>query len=271
MKKLMFLLATVVLMACTATVVQAQRIPVTVIKKGTKSIDSVQYHLNPAGIQYVVASGANSQVGYTDYMYRNALVVYTVTDKLDSIYNRANKYTPTLVKVTVSTLVPNTFYDTLKVWAFPLAKLGESKAVTVANQETAKTQLYIEQSGTQKPYYLNETTTRLASIVDSLYAQKTGGSSYKYDTANYTLKTFDKHIVLKSTTDDTLTLLNPSLFVDQEPITISNIGSGAYTIAGGFTVKDKSDSTVSTIAANTVYQFKAYYNGSAFIWLRQEP
>lgn len=41
------------------------------------------------------------------------------------------------------------------------------------------------------------------------------------------------------------------------------------TIAGGFTVKDKSGSNVTSLTANTVYTFKSYYNGSAYIWLKE--
>ena len=265
MKKLLFLV--VALLVATASI-QAQRIPVTVTKKGTRAVDSVTYHLNPAQIQYV-QKGTSTIIGYTDIMYKNAIVNLTVTESFDTVFQMANRFKPNLIKVLVSTLVRNTVRDTLNSWLFPLDRLSDSKAVTVTNQETAKTQVYLEQAGVNKPYYINETQAELKARIDSLFQVGSDNYAIKYDTSNYTVKTYDKHIILNSTTADTLTLLNPNLFTGKSPLVVANIGSGAYTLAGGFTVKDKSGSTVSSLTANTVYTFKAYYNGSAYIWLKE--
>lgn len=265
MKKLIFI--TLALLFAVVSV-QAQRIPVTVTKKGVRAVDSVTYHLNPAQIEFV-QKGTKTVIGYTDVMYKNAVVNLTVTESFDTIFQMANRFKPTLIKVLVSTLVRNTVTDTLNSWLFPLDRLSDSKAVTVTNQETAKTQLYVQVAGVHKPYYLNETQAALKARIDSLFQAGSDNEAYKYDTATYTMKPYDKHIILGGTTADTLTLLNPNGFINKAPITIVNIGSATYTLAGGFSVKDTAGSTVSTVASHTAATFKAYYNGSSYIWLKE--
>lgn len=265
MKKV-FALLTIAILAISVS--QAQRLTVTATKKNGLTSQAGTYELNPNFIQDVT-NASSPVISYQDPLNAKNVITYTVSNSFDTIYNRANKYGAKLVKVLVSSIIPGTTRDTLIQWAFPVNSANERKAVTVAGQASAKSQVYFTRSSGYKKLYLGETLAILNARIDSLYEIANNPATTSYDTSNYTLKLADKHIVLNSTTADTLTLLDPAQYSAREAIVVANIGSGAYTLAGGFTVKDKSGSTVSSLTANTVYTFKSYYTGAAYIWLKE--
>lgn len=263
MKKLLTILTFTFLVST----LQAQFFPVTVTKKNNRTIDSVTYYFNADFIQAVETISPVS-VLYKDAAYSKATSTYRVTDNIDTLYKNANKLGANLIKLQVSTRISGTQSDTVRNWLFKISNIGEITSVTVSNQPRARSFAYVDIAGVYKPVYFTESASTIKSRVDSI-AGATDNSTTRYDTSTYTLRPFDKHIILNSTTADTLTLLNPNQFVNKEPIVIANINTGAYFIGGGFTVKDKSGSNVTSIAANTVYTFKAYHTGSSYIWLKE--
>lgn len=265
MKKSIFAL---ILLVITAFSVQAQKLAVTATKKNGNTALAGSYVLATEGVQYV-QNASSPVVGVADPLYNKGVALYTVSDNIDTLYNRLNKYHPTVVNALVSTIISGTSRDTLIRWLLPIDNLSERTAKTVSGQSSVNQQAYLQTSSGYKKLYLGETVAILNSRIDSLFDVINNAGNYVYDTSNYTLKTYDQHLILNSTTNDTLTLLNPSQFAVREPIVVANIGSGAYTLAGGFTVKDKSGSNVTSLTANTVYTFKSYYNGSAYIWLKE--
>lgn len=259
MKKLLFVLS---LFAFASAFAQVN---FTVIKKDGVTLDSVVTYLNPKGIQNVDGSFIN----YQDYNNAKNVVKIKVTENIDTIYKRLNFYHPEVIKLWAVTPIYGTSRDTIKPYLYPIASLNSYTSMTSTTLPKAKSLLYLSQCDGYKKLYIRETPAQIKSRRDSLVELSKDAFAYVYDTSNYTVKTYDKHIILKSTTADTLTLLNPNLFINRSPIVVANIGSGAYTIAGGFTVKDKSASNVTSLTANTVYTFKAYYDGSAYIWLKE--
>lgn len=248
--------------------IQAQFFPTTVVKKNTTPLDSVLYYLNVADVRSI-QSTTPVTISTVDVSLKNALTSWKVTESVDSLYKLLNRQAPTMVKVLVSTRVGVTSTDVLTAWLYPISKISQPLTVSsISNQPKAHTLIYVENSGVFKPVYINESASVFKARVDSILGSY-DDSKYVYDTANYTVKNYDKHIILNSTTADTLTLINPNTSVDRSPLVVANIGSGAYTIAGGFTVKDKSGSNVTSLTANTVYTFKAYFNGTSYIWLKE--
>lgn len=248
--------------------IQAQFFPTSVVKKNNITLDSVLYYFNTDDVLNV-QSTTPVTIGTIDVSLRNAVTNWKVTESVDSLYKLLNRQAPTMVKVLVSTRIGTTSNDQLTAWLYPISKISQPLTVSsVPNQPKAHTLFYVNNSGTYKPVYINESASVFKARVDSVIGSY-DNSAYKYDTANYTVKSYDKHIILNSTTADTLTFINPNTAVGRGALVVANIGSGAYTISGGFTVKDKSGSNVTSLTANTVYTFKAYYTGSAYIWLKE--
>lgn len=253
------------------SLITAQTVPLSVIKRNGQTISATTHYLNPAQIENVQWTDSTCIVSYANIENPNpkAIGKYTVTQPIDTVWKYANKYTAELVKVNISSKVAKTTRDTITQWLFPIRKITEVRSASIPGQTTARARLFVQQLSNFDKIYIYETPSVLAARIDSVLAAGTNVSSTSVDTSNYTQKITDGQIILNSTTADTLTLLNPSQFATREPIVVVNIGSGDYTLAGGFTVKDKSGSNVTSLAANTVYTFKAYYNGSAYIWLKE--
>ena len=262
MRKSIFIL--IMTLFVTALSVQAQRLSITATKKNGNTALAGSYTVSAEGVQYV-QNASSPIVATADPFFSKGIALYTVSDNIDTLYNRLNKYHPTVVKALVSSIISGTSRDTLIQWLLPIDKLAK----TVSGQSSVNQQAYLQTASGYKKLYLGESVGTLNYRIDSLFDVINNAGNYVYDTSNYTLKTYDQHVILNSSTADTLTLLNPSQFATREPIVVANIGSGAYTLAGGFTVKDKSGSNVTSLTANTVYTFKSYYNGSAYIWLKE--
>lgn len=264
MKKITLILA---IFLCVGTI-QAQFFPTNVVKKNSVLLDSVLYYLNTDDVRYVQNTSPVT-IGTIDVSLKNAITNFRVTASFDSLYFLLNRQSPAMVKVLVSTRKGTTSSDTLMNWLYPISKISQPVAVSsVSNQPRARTLIYVENSGSYKPVYINETVSMFKERVDSVLGSY-DNSAYHYDTATYTVKTYDKHVILNSTTADTLNLPNPYSGIGRSPLVVANIGSGAYFVGGGYTVKDKSGSNVTSITANTVFTFKPYFNGSSYIWLKE--
>lgn len=267
MKKFISILSLTVLFAITAT---AQQFSATVTKRGSATIGSVVNYFNPEMVQYVYhPSDSTSYMGYKNVLDAGKTILIKTTAVSNDLAATINAAKPVLIPVSVVTKINNTSRDTAIKYYFPISKLSDLKSASVSTLPTANSVVYREENGRFNKAYLKETVSVVRARIDSLQYNTVDIQTYKYDTANYTMRTYDKHIVLNSTTADTLTLLNPNQFINRGPLVVANIGSGAYTLAGGFTVKDKSGSNVTSLTANTVYTFKAYYTGAAYIWLKE--
>lgn len=266
MKKLNF-----ILLAFVTSSILAQTVAVSVTKRNGQTMSATTYYLNPAQIEKVQWTDSTSIISYANVENPNPKNIgkYTATNPIDSVWKYANKYTPSLVKVNISTKVGKTTRDTLTQWLFPISKITEIRSASIAGQSTARSRLFVQQLSNFDKIYIYETPATLTARIDSVLNAGIALSGTSYDTSNYTLKITDGHVILNSATADTLTLLNPSQFLNRDAIVIVNRGSGAYTLAGGFTVKDKSGSDVTSLTANTVYTFKAYTDGSSNIWLKE--
>ncbi len=248
----------------------AQQFSATVVKRGSAPVDTVTTYFNPKFVQYISCpSDSTAYIAYKNVLDGGRTVLFKTTDVSNDVAANANLFYPNLITVNVVTKINNTTRDTSIRYYFPADKLSDIKATTVISLPKANSSLYREENGKYVKHYLKETASVLNARIDSISSVAVDVQRYKYDTASYTMKIYDKHIVLNSTTADTLTLLNPSQFANRGPLVVANIGSAAYTIAGGFTVKDKSGSNVTSLTANTVYTFKSYYTGSAYIWLKE--
>lgn len=265
MKKLSILL---LMLSVFTFEVNAQKFAATVTKRGSANVSSVVQIFNAKMLQYVQWTDSTTILGYIDVVNPRQLVNITVSQNPDTIYNRVNKYSAELVKCYVVTPIRNTTRDTSILWYLPISKISDLRSTSVAGRTQINSVAYVEQSGKYTKTFFNESYNTLSNRIDSLLDSKKEITNSVYDTSTYTMKLYDKYIVLNSMTADTLNLLNPSQFANRTPLVVANIGSGAYTIQGGFTVKDKSGSNVTSLTANTVYTFKAYYNGSSYIWLK---
>lgn len=268
MKKL--ILISVMIFAAVLTSL-SQNLSLSVTKRNSQTLSATTHLLNPANIQYGTWIDSVMTIGYNDVDNANPkkTATYVVTQPIDTVYKYSNLYSPYLVKVSVCTMISGTSRDTLQPILYPITALSEARSVTVTGQPSAKTRISVYVNGKYSKIYLGETVTMLKTKLDSLLDVGNDKSSYRYDTSTTTMRYTDNHLVLNSNTNDTLTLLNPSYFGERVPLVINNIGSGTYFPGGGFTLKDKSGSTVSIFAANTVYTLKAYYNGSSWIWLKE--
>lgn len=267
MKRFLSILSLLLLFAITAT---AQQFSATVTKRGSATIDSVVNYYNPEMVQYVYhPSDSTSFFGYMNVLDGGRTILIKTTAVSNDLAATINAAKPVLIPVSVVTRINNTTRDTAVKYYFPISKLSDLRSASVAALPTANSVLYREECGRYNKTYLKETLSVIAGRIDSLTYNASDISTHNYDTSNYTMRTYDKHIILNSTTADTITLLDPSQFANRGALVVANIGSGAYTLAGGFTVKDKSGSNVTSLTANTVYTFKSYYNGSAYIWLKE--
>lgn len=266
MKKSILLSLAILLFAAT---LPAQHLSFTAVRKNGAVIDTAAYIFKAASVQYVQKTASNSVIGYRDFYSPNALVTYTLTDNFDTVYAKLNGSGTSFVKVQKIAKIARTSRDTATYWIYPIDKVGEAASYSAETLPQAHSRTWVSTLSGVERITLKETAAQFHTSIDSILAVAKGFSKVVYDTANYTMQNYDKHIILNSTTADTLTFKNPALFYDKGSVVIANIGSGAYTIAGGFTVKDKSGSNVTSLTANTVYTFKSYYNGSAYIWLKE--
>jgi len=267
MKKKFLLIAFALL---TISTVQAQSVSLTVTERNGIAVDTATASFKLEQVRFVQKKASSSVVGYVDMNRPTQVTLNGVTESIDTIYNYLNKFGANFVKIYQVARVGSTARDTATQWLYPIKNISEPASYTESALPKASSRVYIKQlDNSYKKTIIDETAAGLNTRIDSLYQLASGKSKVAYDTSSYTMKSYDRHVVLNSTTADTLTLLNPSLLTENDEIVIANIGSGTYTLAGGFTVKDKSGSTVSSLTANTVYAFKAYYNGSGYIWLKE--
>ncbi len=234
-------------------------------RNGATIADSFQV-LNLECISSVYLSGTKTYIRMT-YPGVSAKDEFTSRQSVDTVLFYANKAGVNFVKFNHATTVSTTdsflpkYYNVKSI-------IRASNAVTPGKTWSHTRMLYQEYNGnTQVP--IMERYDRVCAVLDSAKAATQSNAGTVYDTSTYVMKSTDKFFVLNSTTNDTLTLMNPSQFAGRDPIVISNIGSGTYFPGGGFTFKDKSGSSVSILAANTVYMLKAYNTGAAYIWLKE--
>lgn len=243
----------------------AQQFSATVTKRGSASVDTVVNYFSPDMVEYITKVGTKTTIGYTDVTNGGRTVAIVVTEAVDTLYKRINALGPHLVNVNVITKIPAVTRDTVIRWLYPVGSLSEPKTASVIALPQANAQVYRKQRNDYYKTFLQESVAQLNTRKDSVSDIATS----VYDTSTYVMLQTDKYIKLNSTTADTITLKNPASYPDGRVLVIANIGSGAYTISGGFTVKDKSGSNVTSLTANTVYTFRKYYNGSSHIWLKE--
>lgn len=231
--------------------------------RGTTA-DSVRY-FDPAGIVAAYVTNSKNYFQYVEYdqLGKPILTEFTIRQVPDTLMARCNKYEPTIIKLnwasTTDTFVPRYFNINRIIDVY-------SRATPYITYGTSQ-MFYNDLRTPQQPYAIVQTAATISRLTDSLRALTSTTSAIPhFDTANYTIKLYDAGVVLKSLTADTLTLLNPALFLNKGTFWVSNLGTGTYTVAGGFTVQDKSASTFSLFAATSIYALRAYYNGSAYIW-----
>ncbi len=247
----------------------AQTINVTAYQKNRVVNADSTVGINPS---YIVDAYRLNSVNYVDYdQNKNGTVTeFRTRETPDSIAKLSNLYKGNLVKLRKAMSFGGKS-DSFNTFYFNIDNIKSVVAGTNTYLSFATSKMNYKYFNNYVTYPIVESKTRIKALVDSIqnYPLSNGASATRYDTSTLTMAYTDKHIILNSTTADTLVLLDPTAFYQASPLVVANIGSGAYTLTGGFTVKDKSGSTVSSLTANTVYTFKSYYTGSAYIWLKE--
>jgi hypothetical protein len=106
---------------------QSPFVKVTATQRAGYSIDTTDFWLNPAKIQYV-KKGTNPLVGYSDAPKSDTLIIYKVTQNFDTVVNQSNKAFANLVKLNNITYVTGTTRDTAIIWAYNFGHFVEMKS-----------------------------------------------------------------------------------------------------------------------------------------------
>jgi len=234
-------------------------------KAGITNADSLQ-NINTENIYTMYTLAGKNHLHFIDFNLRTTYD-FTIRENLDTIAALVNTKELYLIKLNKAQRVSQV--DSFLPYWYSSKYINRFITGTVPYFSYGTSKLYYANYAGTTVYPVKESRSRILAIMDSTRISNTDLSPTTSDTSNYTQKTTDKHIFLNSATADTLTLLNPNLFIKRGEVFITNIGSGAYTIAGGFTVKDKSGTNVTSIAANSFYIFKSYYNGSGYEWRKE--
>jgi len=234
-------------------------------KSGVTNADSVQI-INPENIYTMYTLAGKNHLHFIDFDLRTTYD-FTIRESLDTIVSQVNTKDLYLVKLNKAQRVSQV--DSFVPYWYSSKYIKRYITGTVPYFSYGTSKLYYGNYAGTTVYPIKETRSRILTIMDSTRISNTDLSVTTRDSSNYTQKTTDKHIFLYSTTADTLTLLNPNLFFKRGEVFVTNIGSGAYTVAGGFTVKDKSGTNITSITANSFYIFKSYYNGSGYEWRKE--
>lgn len=250
--------------------VSAQQFSATVVKRGNAPVDTVVTYFNPKFVQYITCpSDSTAYIAYKNVLDGGRTVLFKTTDVSNDVAFNANVYYPNLIPVNVVTKINNTTRDTAIRYYFPVDKLSDVKSATVIALPKANASLYRDENGKFNKHFIKETASAINARIDSIAAQMYDVSTTSYDTSTHVMKTYEKHIVLGGATADTLTLLNPNQFANRGVLTIVNKGSGTFTINGGFTVKDRSGSNITTLAGGAALFLKAYKEGTSYIWIKE--
>lgn len=263
MKKIILLLT--IAIAAFAAEAQTTLFTVTALERNRVAMSDSVLRLNPANVVTAYSSNSKTYLTYTNGKFSSA-VEYTLRETLDSIQARANRLGPNLLQLRRAMTISST--DSFRTYIFNLRNIVTSAAGTTSGLSYATSKLSYSDVNSLKTYPIVETSVRILALADSISSWHLTIAPTAYDTSSHTQKATERYIVLNSLTADTLTFLNPAYFVGTEGVTIANISTGAYTVAGGFTVQDVSEASITSIAANTIYHFKAYYNGSGYVWLK---
>ena len=124
MKRLLLSLAVLLTFAVNG---YSQLIKVTATQRAGYAIDTTDFWLNPAKIQYV-KKGTNPLIGYSDAPKSDTLIIYKVTQNFDTVVNQSNKAFANLVKLNNISKVTGTTRDTAIIWAYNFGGFLELKA-----------------------------------------------------------------------------------------------------------------------------------------------
>ena len=146
----------------------SQLIKVTATQRAGYSIDTTDFWLNPARIQYV-KKGTNPIIGYSDAPKSDTLITYKVTQAFDTIVNQCNRGSSNLVKLLNVTYVTGTTRDTLIQWAYSFPHFVELRAKTFAPMPKIKSTIavdYKSKAGYIR-YDIGETPAVIKARIDS--------------------------------------------------------------------------------------------------------
>lgn len=165
MKRLLLSLAVLLTFAVNG---YSQLIKVTATQRAGYAIDTTDFWLNPAKIQYV-KKGTNPLIGYSDAPKSDTLIIYKVTQVFDTVINQANRGTSNLIKLLNVTYVTGTTRDTTIQWAYSFPHFVELKAKAYSPMPKVKSTIavdYKSKAGYIR-YDIAETPTVIKSRIDS--------------------------------------------------------------------------------------------------------
>lgn len=148
---------------------QSPLIKVTATQRAGYSIDTTDFWLNPAKIQYVQKATA-PLIGYVDAPKSDTIIIYKVTQNFDTVINQSNKAFANIVKLNNITYVPGTSRDTAIQWGYNFGHFVELKAKTYAPMPKVKSTIsadYKTPSGYVR-YDIGETPAVVKARIDSL-------------------------------------------------------------------------------------------------------
>lgn len=148
---------------------QSPLVKVTATQRAGYSIDTTDFWLNPAKIQYV-KRGTNPLIGYSDAPKSDTLIIYKVTQNFDTVVNQSNKAFANLVKLNNITKVSGTTRDTAIIWAYSFGHFLEVKAKTFAATPAVSATIsadYKNKAGYIR-YDIDETPAVIKLRIDSL-------------------------------------------------------------------------------------------------------
>lgn len=145
-----------------------QLVTATTVKLGNRTIDTTVYKLEASTFQWVYKNSAGSAViAVADKVYPEKVLEYTVTEKFDTIVNRANLRGANLLKLLQSKTVYGR--DTTIQYAFPLSGWVDLQSVTISGQPSANSQAWRKKlNGNFEKWVFNESVTQFQNRSDSL-------------------------------------------------------------------------------------------------------
>lgn len=148
---------------------QSPLIKVTATQRAGYAIDTTDFWLNPAKIQYVQKATA-PLIGYSDAPKSDTLIIYKVTQHFDTVINQSNKAFGNLVKLFNVTMVSGTSRDTVIQWAYSFGHFLELKAKSYSPMPKVNSTIsvdYKNKAGYRR-YDIGETPATIKLRIDSL-------------------------------------------------------------------------------------------------------
>lgn len=167
--KQLLLLSLLVLSFVSGLKAQSPLIKITAIQRAGWNIDTTDFWINPAKIQYV-KKGTNPLIGYSDAPKSDTLITYKVTQNFDTVINQSNRAFANIVKLNNITYVAGTTRDTAIQWGYNFGHFLEMKAKTYSPMPKVKTTIsadYKNKAGYVR-YDIGETAATVKSRIDSL-------------------------------------------------------------------------------------------------------